>query len=325
MIGRQDIEAAHGRIRGHVRTTPVMSLTAVDIAALGLAVPVAGVELKLELLQRAGSFKARGAFNAILGGAISEAGVVAASGGNHGVAVAVAARDAGVKATIFVPEISAKAKVEAIKACGADVRIGGARYNDALAASERHCAATGAFPIHAYDADATIAGQGTLAAEWAQQTAGLDAVLVAVGGGGLIAGMAAWYADEAATATRPKVIGVEPRGSRALHAAFAAGEPVDVEVQSIAADSLGARRVGARAWEIARRHVADVVLVDDEAIAAAQRMLWRQFRLATEPGGAAAFAALASGAWKPEAGARIGVLVCGGNVDLDRLANSVNS
>lgn len=315
-----DIEAAYRRISGHVRETPLLSLVGNDIRAMGLAQSPASIEFKLELLQRAGSFKARGAFNSVLGGDLTDAGVVAASGGNHGVAVALAARDAGVRATIFVPEISSKAKTDAIRACGADVRVGGARYNDALEASERFRAETGAFAVHAYDAPATVSGQGTLALEWARQSTGLDTVLVAVGGGGLIAGMAAWYAEAQRSGRAvPKVIGVEPRGSRALHAAFEAGRPVDVEVNSVAADSLGARRIGDLPWRIARSAVAGVVLVEDDAIVAAQRALWTNFRLATEPGGAAAFAALASRAYRASAGERVGVLICGGNVDLDRL------
>ncbi|HRK18577.1 MAG TPA: threonine/serine dehydratase [Hyphomicrobiaceae bacterium] len=324
-IDCEDIEAAGRRISGHVRETPLLSLVGSDVRSLGLAQSPSAVEFKLELLQRAGSFKARGAFNSVLGGDLTDAGVVAASGGNHGVAVALAARDAGVRATIFVPEISSKAKVDAIRACGADVRVGGARYNDALEASERFRAETGAFAVHAYDAPATVSGQGTLALEWARQSSGLDTVLVAVGGGGLVAGMAAWYAGAQRRGHAvPKVIGVEPRGSRALHAAFEAGQPVDVDVNSVAADSLGARRIGDLPWRIARTAVAGVVLVDDDAIVAAQRALWRHFRLATEPGGAAAFAALASGAYRAAATERVGILVCGGNVDLDRLGKSVN-
>lgn len=326
MIGRADIEDAARRIGSHVRETPILALTGNDVRALALKNGAAGVELKLELMQRSGSFKARGAFNSILHETIPASGVVAASGGNHGVAVALAARDAGVRATIFVPEIAAKAKIAAIVACGADVRVGGKRYNDALVASEEFRAATGALAVHAYDSDATIAGQGTVAREWSRQSAGLDTVLVAVGGGGLIAGMAAWYAamkDEGLAA--PRVVGVEPVGSSALHAAFAAGEPIDVDVNSIAGDSLGARRVGGRAWQIARQHVTEVVLVEDAAIRAAQATLWAQFRLAAEPGGAAAMAALLSGAYVPVRGERVGVLVCGGNLDLDAFAISVNS
>jgi threonine dehydratase len=298
---RTDIDAAAARIAPHVRRTPVLDVTPL-------------VQFKLEFLQVGGSFKSRGAFNTLLSTAMPPAGVAAASGGNHGLAVALAARAQGVPATIFVPEIASPAKIAGIRAAGADIRIGGARYNDALAACTAFIAETGARSVHAYDAFETIAGQGTVAREWdAQAGTPLDTVLVAVGGGGLIAGMAAWWAG------RVKVVGVEPEGSRALHAGLAAGGPVDVDVQSVAADSLGARRVGDMVYEIAQRQVADVVLVTDAAISAAQRALWSDFRVAAEPGGAAAYAALLSGAYKPVSGERVGVLLCGANVDLAAL------
>jgi threonine dehydratase len=298
---RTDIDAAAARIAPHVRRTPVLDVTPL-------------VQFKLEFLQVGGSFKSRGAFNTLLSTAMPPAGVAAASGGNHGLAVALAARAQGVPATIFVPEIASPAKIAGIRAAGADIRIGGARYNDALAACTAFIAETGARSVHAYDAFETIAGQGTVAREWdAQAGTPLDTVLVAVGGGGLIAGMAAWWAG------RVKVVGVEPEGSRALHAGLAAGGPVDVDVQSVAADSLGARRVGDMVYEIAQRQVADVVLVTDAAISAAQRTLWSDFRVAAEPGGAAAYAALLSGAYKPVSGERVGVLLCGANVDLAAL------
>lgn len=298
----KDIEAAAARIRAHVRRTPVMTLTP-------------GVEVKLEYLQVGGSFKPRGAFNNLLARAIPASGVAAASGGNHGVAVALAAKACGVKATIFVPEIASPAKIAAIRAHGADLRIGGARYNDALAACNDFIAASGALSVHAYDSAETLAGQGTVALEWEQQAEKpLDTVLVAVGGGGLIAGMAAWWGG------RVKVVGVEPEGSRALHAAMAAHKPVDVDVASVAADSLGARRVGDLVYPIAQESVAEVLLVTDEAIVAAQKALWADLRVAAEPGGAAAFAALKSGVYKPRPGERVGVLLCGANVDLKTLA-----
>jgi threonine dehydratase len=223
----------------------------------------------------------------------------------------------GHKATIFVPEIASAAKIAAIRSTGADVRIGGARYADALERCEAFIAETGAFSIHAYDTAETIAGQGTLALEWSDQMAGspLDTVLIAVGGGGLISGAAAhWHG------TTTRVIGVEPRGSRALHAALEAGRPVDVDVNSIAADSLGARSAGRLVTEIARHAVDHVVLVEDSAITDAQAFLWRHFRMALEPGGAAAFAALLSGTYKPARGERLGILLCGANVDLTKLA-----
>jgi threonine dehydratase len=304
------IEAAAARISTHIRRTPLLELAASD---LGIA---AGVQLKCEFLQHAGSFKPRGAFNTILSAAfVPEAGVAAASGGNHGAATAYAARALGHSATIFVPEIASPAKVAAIRSFGADVRIGGARYADALAACNQFIVDSGALSVHAYDTVDTISGQGTLAREWQMQagTALPDTVLIAVGGGGLIAGAAAWWQG------RVKVVGVEPTGSRALHAALEAGKPVDVDVQSIAADSLGAKRAGTLVHAIAKPHVSGVVLVDDDAIVTAQRALWQHLRIASEPGGAAALAALLSGAYQPERGERVGVLLCGANVDLATL------
>jgi threonine dehydratase len=304
------IASAATRIASYVRRTPVID---VEAAAFGTPAPLV---LKLEFLQHAGSFKARGAFNTLLSTPIGAAGVAAASGGNHGAAVAFAARARGVRATIFVPEIASPSKIEVIRACGADVRIGGARYADALAACNDFVANTGALSIHAYDSAATIAGQGTLALEWDAQAADqapLDTVLVAVGGGGLIAGLAAWWRG------RARVVGVEPEGSRALHAALAAGHPVDVDVQSIAADSLGARRVGDLVLPIAAAAVDRVVLVADDAIRAAQALAWQRLRVVLEPGGAAALAALTSRVYQPAPGERVGVLLCGANVDLASL------
>ena len=306
MPTRDLIDAAAARIAPHVRRTPTLTL---EPDAYGHP-----VELKLELFQHAGSFKPRGAFNTLLSREVPAAGVVAASGGNHGAAVAYAASRLGLRARIFVPEISSPVKVARIRACGAEVEIAGARYADALERAEAYGARTGALGVHAYDAPETVAGQGTVALEWEAQTAGLDTVLVAVGGGGLIAGMAAWYAD------RVKVVAVEPAGSACLFHALEAGEPVDVAAESVAADSLGARRVGALPFAIARRHVAAAVLVPDEAIAESQTFLWGRLQIAAEPGGAAALAALLCGAYRPEPGERVGVLVCGGNVDLTTLA-----
>ena len=295
-----DIERAEARIRPFIRRTPVMAYAH-------------GITLKLEFLQHGGSFKPRGAFNSILSQNVPVEGVAAASGGNHGVAVALAAKAQGVPATIFVPEIASPSKIAAIRAAGADIRIGGARYNDALAACETFIAQSGALSIHAYDSRETLAGQGTVALEWdAQMDAGIDTVLVAVGGGGLIAGMAAWWRGSV------KVIGVEPVGSQCLHAAFRAGAPVDVDVKSIAADSLGAKRAGDLPFAIARQWVDDVALVDDAAIELAQRSLWSELRIAAEPGGAAAFAALKSGAYRPAPGERVGILLCGANVDIGK-------
>ena len=307
-----DIEAAHRLIAAHVRRTPLL---AAEAGAFGDA----ALTFKLELLQHAGSFKARGAFHNLLSRAVPEAGVTAASGGNHGVAVALAARRLGHPARIFVPDISSPVKVAAIEEQGAAVVIGGARYADAQAACDRHAASSGALLVHPFEGAATVAGAGTVALEWEEDQARLglsplDTVLVAVGGGGLIAGVAAFWAG------RVKIVGVEPEGSCCLHAALAAGRPVDVPVESIAADSLGARRVGELAFAVAREAVDQVALVPDEAIRAAQRALWSRFRIAAEPGGAAALGALLTGAYRARPGERVGVLLCGGNVDPGSLA-----
>ena len=306
-ITRAEIEAAHSRIAPHVRRTPVLHLG----NAFGHDGPVS---LKLEFLQHAGSFKTRGAFNALLSNEVPAAGVAAASGGNHGAAVAYAASQVGVKTRIFVPEISSPAKIAVIRSHGAEVVIGGARYADAQEACDRYVAETGALRIHPFAAESTITGQGTVGPEWEQDNPTLDTVLVAVGGGGLISGIASWWAG------RVKVVGVEPEGSRALHAALEAGGPVDVEVDSVAADSLGARNTGELVHDICRQTIDHVALVADAAIRDAQRMLWRDYRIASEPGGAAALAALISGAYKPRSGERIGVLLCGANVELGKLA-----
>ncbi len=304
------IAIAHGRIEPYVRKTPLL---AGDGLGLGDR-----LQLKLEFLQHAGSFKARGAFHSLLTGDVPKAGVAGASGGNHGAAVAFAAQKLGHAATIFVPEISSPAKIAAIRSFGADVRIGGARYNDALDACNAFIAETGAFSVHAYDTVPTIAGQGTLAREWELQAGRElpDTVLVGVGGGGLISGMAAWWCG------RVKLVGVEPEGSRALHAALAAKTPVDVDVNSVAADSLGARRAGKLVYEISAQHVDHVALVPDRFIGEAQALLWQRLRIASEPGGAAALGALLCGAYKPKAGESVGVLLCGANVPLKALAQT---
>jgi threonine dehydratase len=309
-----DIHSAHARIRGHIRRTPILEISS----------PVAGappLSLKLECLQATGSFKARGAFHNLLTRPAPTAGCATASGGNHGAAVAFAAQKLGIRARIFVPEIATPAKIAKIKAYGAEAVIGGGSYAEAQQRCDQYVAESGALPIHPYDAVETVAGQGTAALEWEEdlerlglQT--LDTVLVAVGGGGLIAGVAAWFAG------RVKVIGVEPEDSRALHAALEANAPVDVAVKSIAADSLGAKRVGVLNFKIARRFVSNVVLVADMAIAEAQRQLWADFSVIAEPGGAAAFAAIASGAYRPEPDERVGVLVCGANADLTKFTQA---
>jgi threonine dehydratase len=309
-VTREAIRSAHRRIAPHVRRTPVWDPAP---GAFGYDGPVS---LKLEFLQHAGSFKARGAFNTLLAIPIGQAGVAAASGGNHGAAVAYAAKRLGVKARIFVPEISSPAKVAVIRSHGAGVVIGGARYADAQEACDRYVAETGALRVHPFAAEATVVGQGTVALEWEEDGPRLDTVLVAVGGGGLIAGIANWWAGGV------KVVGVEPAGSRALHAALEAGGPADVEVDSVAADSLGARNVGELVYGLCRDTVDHVALVTDEAILAAQARLWRDWRIPTEPGGAAALAALTSGAYRPAEGERVGVLLCGANVDLSKLAET---
>lgn len=302
-VGPTDIEAAAERIRPYVRRTPLMKIDG----------PVR-CELKLELLQVAGSFKARGAFNTLLSVDVPAAGVAAASGGNHGAAVAYAAHTLGHKAAIFVPEGVRAAKREAIERAGAEIHVGGPTYAEALQACEAYQAETGAMGIHAYAAPLTIAGQGTVGVEWEADTDGLDTVLVAVGGSGLVSGIAAWFER------RVKVVGVEPFGAQCLTAALKAGGPVDVENDSIAADALGAKSIGPLNYAILAEHLDSVTLVDDAAIEDAQRTLWRDVRLVTEPGGAAAFAALASGAYKPAPGERVGVLVCGSNTDLGAFA-----
>ncbi len=307
-VTRAAIRGAHQRIAPHIRRTPVWNPAA---GAFGYDGPLS---LKLEFLQHAGSFKARGAFNTLLSQPIPTAGIAAASGGNHGAAVAYAARQLGLKARIFVPEISSPAKIAVIRSHGSDIVIGGARYADAQEACDRYVAETGALRIHPFDAESTIAGQGTVALEWETDDPGLDTVLVAVGGGGLISGVASWWAG------RVKVVGVEPEGSRALHAALQAGGPVDVEIDSVAADSLGAKNTGELVYEVCRQTVDHVALVTDAAIRDAQRTLWRDYRIASEPGGAAALAALMSGAYTPRSGERVGVLLCGANVELVRLA-----
>ena len=310
MIGQNDIRAAYARIKPHVRRTPVLRADP-DEFGLTLRHPLT---FKLEFLQHTGTFKPRGAFNNLLARAVPKAGVAAASGGNHGAAVAYAAQRLGHKATIFVPDVSSPVKIARIKSYGADARVGGARYADALDACNIFIETSGALSVHAYDAAETIAGQGSVGLEWEEDAPELDTVLVAVGGGGLIAGVAAWYGK------RVKVVGVEPEGSRCLHASLEAGQPVDVTVESIAADSLGARNTGQLVFEIARQNVDHVALVPDDAIVAAQRLLWEKLRIAAEPGGSAALAALVSGSYKPRADEKVGVLLCGANVDLAKLA-----
>jgi threonine dehydratase len=291
-------------IRPYIRRTPVVEIDATDV---GLEAGM--LRLKLELLQRSGSFKARGAFANLLAREVPAAGVVAASGGNHGAAVAYAAMTLKVPAKIFVPSISSPAKVQRIREYGADLVIEGNTYADALAASQAWYRQSGALAVHAFDQHETMLGQGTIGLELDEQAPDIDTLLVAVGGGGLIAGITAWYAG------RIKVVGVEPLASPTLTRALQAGRPVDAEVGGLAADSLAPRRVGEHVFPIARAYVHSTVLVTDEAIRLAQNVLWRTLRIVAEPGGAAALSALLSGAYKPHAGERIAVLVSGGNTD----------
>ena len=301
-ITRERIAATEALIRPYVRRTPLIQA---DLADFGLT--AAPLTFKLEMLQHSGSFKARGAFANLLLRKPTKAGVVAASGGNHGAAVAYAAQRLGVPATIFVPEITSPAKIERIRNYGAQLMVGGSRYADALAASEAHVKATGAMAVHAYDQVETLLGQGSVGMEIEQDAPGIDTLLVAVGGGGLIGGVAAWCAG------RIRVIAVEPEEAPTLHAAFAAGHPVDAPAGGIAADSLAPRQVGQLMFPIARAHVEKVLLVSDDAIRQAHAALWSTLRVVAEPGGAAAFAALLSGRYRPAHGERVAVLVCGAN------------
>jgi threonine dehydratase len=315
IVERARIAAVHGLIAPYVRRTPTVEIDAAD---LGLDVE-SRLVLKLELLQHAGSFKARGAFANLLTRKVPAAGVVAASGGNHGAAVAFAARRLGIPARIFVPTVASPAKVRQIRDYGAELVVTGERYADALAASEQWVESSGALAVHAYDQPETLLGQGTLGRELEEQAPELDTLLVAVGGGGLIGGIAAWYAGK--PGGRVRIVGVEPERAPTLTKALAAGRPVDAEAGGIAADSLAPRRVGELMFPIAERHVERVVLVPDDAIRRAQETLWRALRLVAEPGGAAAVAALLCGTHRPRAGERVGVIICGGNttaVDFER-------
>jgi threonine dehydratase len=301
-VNSQTIARCDNLIRPHIRRTPVVEINAADFG-----LDDRSLTIKLELLQHSGSFKVRGAFTNLLSRPVPAAGVVAASGGNHGAAVAYAAMKLGVPAKIFVPTVSSPAKIQRIRQYGADLVIEGNRYADALAASEAWVQKSGALPVHAYDQDETIIGQGTLALELKEAANPIDTVLVAVGGGGLIAGIAGYYAG------RVKVVGVEPVGAATLARALEVGRPVDVDVSGLAADSLGARRIGERVFPIASRYVERVVLVTDEAIRGAQAALWQILRIVAEPGGAAAFSAILAGAYKPEGNERIAIIVSGGN------------
>jgi threonine dehydratase len=302
-----DVEVAAARIAPYLRVTPVVTA---EGRAFGTS---SEVHLKLDSLQHSGSFKARGAFNRILANAVPGAGVLAASGGNHGAAVAYAARALGHRAEIFVPEVASPVKVARLRDYGARVTVTGRHYAEAYEASLERARDSDALYVHAYDQPEVVAGQGTAAREFEMQVPDLDTVLVAVGGGGLIGGTAAWFQG------RVKVVGVEPERCPSLAAALREGRPTDVEVGGIAADALGARRVGALPFALARAHAAEVLLVADEEIRAAQRRLWHELRVVGEPGGVTALAALTSGAYRPARHERVGVLVCGANGDLTPL------
>jgi threonine dehydratase len=309
MLTSSDVQAAADRIRPHVRVTPLADLDP------GTFAPAARVVFKLEQVQHTGSFKVRGAFNRILAAiaedAIPEAGVIAASGGNHGLAVAYAARHSNLPAQVYVPQTAPAVKVTKLRALGADVVQVGARYAEAYTAAAKRAADTGALLCHPYDQPEICAGQGTLGLELLEQAGGeIDTILVAVGGGGLMAGVAT------AAGTRAHVVGVEPVAIPTLNAALAAGGPVDVEVSGIAADALGATRLGDIPYAVAVAAGVESVLVEDRDIIAARRLLWEDYRLVVEHGGAAAFAALLAGAYRPRAGERIAVILCGANTDV---------
>ncbi|MBN6052733.1 serine/threonine dehydratase [Nonomuraea sp. RK-328] len=303
----EDVTGAARRIAGHTLRTPVLEVSP-------------GLFLKLEQLQHAGSFKARGAFNRILSaGGLPAAGVIAASGGNHGLAVAHAARALGVRAEIFVPEVTSPVKVAGLRALGAEIRQTGALYAQAAEAAAKRAAETGALVVHAYDQPEVVAGQGTLGLELTGQVPGIDTILVAVGGGGLVAGVVVGSGAPADGTSRPRIVAVEPELCPTLHEALRAGEPVQVQVSGVAADALGASRVGELAYGICSRAGAEGtlvgVLVPDEAVVAARRALWERHRVVAEHAGAAAYAALLSGAYTPAPGERVAIVVCGANTD----------
>jgi threonine dehydratase len=302
MLTRETIEQNYERIRPYIRVTPIVETRGSDFGLADFA-----LTFKLEQMQHAGSFKTRGAFTNLLGRDVPPAGVAAASGGNHGAAVAYAAMRLGIPARIFVPTVSSPAKIDRIRRYRADLVVTGDRYADALAASEQWIAESGAMRVHAYDQHETLVGQASLGLELERQAPALDTVLVGVGGGGLIGGVAAWYGG------RVRVVGVEPDGAPTLTMALAAGRPVDSPAGSIAADSLAPRQVGTLMFPIAQRHVAATILVTDDEIRLAQQMLWEALRIVVEPGGAAATAAVIGGAYAAKPGERVGVVVSGAN------------
>ena len=306
MITRTDIQAVEPLIRPHIRRTPVIEVDGADFGLDSIT-----IVFKLELCQHGGSFKARGAFTNLLTREVPKAGVVAASGGNHGVAVAFAAMKLAQPATIFVPTVASPAKIDRIRRYGAELVITGDRYSDALEASQEWTARTGALPIHAYEAVETLRGQGTVGLEFEEQSPRLDSLLVAVGGGGLIGGVAAWYEN------RTRIISVEPELAPTLQYALEAGHPVDAPAGGIAADSLAPRQVGQLMFPIAQKYVREALLVTDDQIVESQKKLWQTLRIVAEPGGATAFAALLSGRYQPKPGERVGVVICGGNTHIN--------
>jgi len=305
-ITRERIAETERRIRPFVRHTPVLAADLADFAPTYQGAPHP-IDLKLEFLQHSGSFKARGAFSNLLTRDVPSVGVAAASGGNHGAAVAYAAMKLGIPATIFLPSVTSPAKAARIERYGAKLVVGGERYADALAASEAFVAESGALPVHAFDQPETLLGQGSVGLEIEAQLPHIDTLLVATGGGGLIGGTAAWFAG------RIRIVAVEPEGAPTLHDALAAGQPVDAPTEGIAADSLAPKQVGRLMFPLAQKYVERSVLVTDDAIRAAQQALWDVLRVVVEPGGAAAMAALLSGRYVPAEGERVAVLLCGAN------------
>ena len=313
-IDRDHIAATERLIRPFIRRTPILEVDGGDFGLDSIS-----LIFKLESLQHAGSFKARGAFANLLTREVPPAGVAAATGGNHGVAVAYAAKKLGKPARIFLPSVASPEKIERIRSHGAELVITGERYADALAASQEWAAQSGAMTIHAYDQPETLLGQGSVGLEFEEQFPRLDTLLIAVGGGGLIGGIAAWYSN------RIRIVGVEPEAAPTLTHALRAGRPVDSPAGGVAADSLAPKRVGELMFPIAQRSVESVVLVSDEAILQAQEKLWSGVRVLAEPGGAAAFAALLSGRYQAKPGERVGVLVCGGNTTAVNLRAAVSA
>ena len=308
MIDRSDINAAFDRLHQvappFVRQTPLWRLPGADFG-----VAASEVWLKLEHLQVGGSFKARGMMNRLLAQPLPESGVIIASGGNAGIATAAAARALGVRCEVFVPEVSPEAKRRKLRALGAEVVVGGAAYAEAFEACMARQQATGALLTHAYDQAEVVAGAGTLAREIEPEAGVPDAVRVSVGGGGLIGGIAAWFEQ------RSRVVALEPERAPTLYRAREAGQPVDVAVSGVAADSLGAKRIGAIGWAVTQRHVREALLLSDEAISTARQTLWDDFRLAVEPAAALGLAALQTGAWVTRPGEKVCLVICGANFD----------